>query len=792
MVRLQVKRAYEQDVGRGIVRLPSWVFGELGIEIGDYVLIRGEKEVVARAFRLDPLDERRNPDVIRMDGELRKNAKTSVDEVVDVEKAEVKPAKKVILALASKSPQAKQLVKEINQNRELLEYIMENLRGRGVVEGNLINVYIPISYFEALEIPFVVAQTTPKGPVYITSDTTITFSERAPEEIRRSTGVTYEDIGGLKKEIQLIREMVELPLKHPEVFKRLGIEPPKGVLLYGPPGCGKTLLAKAVANEADAYFIAVNGPEIVSKYYGESEQNLRRIFEEAQKNAPAIIFFDEIDAIAPKREEARGEVERRLVAQLLTLMDGLKSRGDVIVIAATNRPEDIDPALRRPGRFDREIEIGLPNRQGRKEILLIHTRRMPLDVYYSVNAVKEVLKELSEKDEEVRKIYERVKNLSKLDEIKKVVTELGEDKRKRVEYKLKEKMMEELADKTHGYTGADLAALAKEAAMNALRRMLPEIKKSGDEPVPEETLKNLVVTYEDFLEALKRVEPSAMREVMVEVPRVRWSDIGGLEKVKQELREAIEWPMKYPKLFEEAGIEPPKGVLLYGPPGCGKTLLAKAVATESNAHFIPVRGPEILSKWVGESEKAIRKIFHKARQVAPSVIFFDEIDAIAPQRGTDVNRVTERIVAQILTEMDGIQELKDVVVIAATNRPDLIDPALLRPGRFERLIYVPPPDFEARKEIFKVHTRRMKLGKDVDLEELARRTEGYTGADIAAVCREAGMEAIREAIREGKESIGEVRMKHFLKALERVKPSLSKEELERWEKLHQKMSRGVQ
>ncbi len=791
-MRLQVKRAYEQDVGRGIARIPSWAFKELGIDIGDYILIRGEKEAVARAFRLDPLDERRNPDIIRVDGEIRKNAGTSVDEIVEVEKAEVKPAKKVVLALASKHPDVKRFVSEINKDETLLSYVYDSLRGRGVVEGNLVEIYIPVSYFEALRIPFVVAQTVPKGPVYITEDTSITLSERAPEEIRRSTGVTYEDIGGLKKEIQLIREMVELPLKHPEVFKRLGIEPPKGVLLYGPPGTGKTLLAKAVANEADAYFIAINGPEIVSKYYGESEQNLRRIFEEAQKNAPAIIFIDEIDAIAPKREEARGEVERRLVAQLLTLMDGLKSRGDVIVIAATNRPEDIDPALRRPGRFDREIEIGLPNREGRKEILLIHTRRMPIDVYFSPSAVKRVIEELATTDDDFKKLAEKIRQINELEKIREECKKLPEEKRRKLEYKLKEALMEELADKTHGYTGADLAALAKEAAMNALRRMLPEIKKSGDEPVPKDVLERLVVTYDDFLEALKRVEPSAMREVMVEVPKVRWDDIGGLENVKQELREAVEWPMKYPQLFQEAGIEPPRGILLYGPPGCGKTLLAKAVATESNAHFIPVRGPEILSKWVGESEKAIRKIFHKARQVAPAVIFFDEIDAIAPQRGSDVNKVTERIVAQILTEMDGISELKDVVVMAATNRPDLIDKALLRPGRFERLIYVPPPDFEARKAIFRVHTRRMKLGADVDFDELARKTEGYTGADIAAVCREAGMEAIREAIKEGRDRLGEVRMKHFLKALERVKPSLTKEDLKYWEELHKKIGKGVQ
>ena len=510
---------------------------------------------------------------------------------------------------------------------------------------------------------------------------------------------------------QQLREAVEWPMKYPEAFKRLGIEPPKGILLFGPPGTGKTLLAKAVANEAEAYFIAINGPEIMSKFYGESEQRLREIFEQAKKNAPAIIFIDEIDAIAPKRDEVVGEVERRVVAQLLALMDGLESRGDVIVIAATNRPNALDPALRRPGRFDREIEIPLPDKQGRLEILQIHTRGMPL-----------------------------------ADDID----------------------LEKLAEMTHGYTGADLAALAKEAALHALRRYLPEIDLES-ETIPSEVLEKMEVRMEDFLAAYKEIVPSGLREIYVEVPEVRWSDIGGLEEVKQQLREAVEWPMKHPEVFENMGIEPPRGILLFGPPGTGKTLLAKAVATESGANFIAVRGPEILSKWVGESEKAVREIFRKARQYAPVVIFFDEVDAIAPARGyASDTRVTERIVSQLLTEMDGIYRLENVVVIAATNRPDILDPALLRPGRFDKLIYVPPPDERSRLEILRIHTRNMPLAPDLDLEDIARRTEGYSGADLEALVREAALQALREDI-----NITKVHMRHFERALLYVRPSIT-------------------
>jgi len=534
-----------------------------------------------------------------------------------------------------------------------------------------------------------------------------------PLEEERIPEVTYEDLGGLHEEVKKVREMIELPLKHPELFERLGIEPPKGILLHGPPGSGKTLLAKAVANETNANFILINGPEIMSKYYGQSEENLRKKFEDAEKNAPSIIFIDEIDAIASKREDTHGEVERRVVAQLLALMDGLKSRGKVVVIAASNIPNSLDPALRRPGRFDREIEIGVPKQKGRHTILKIHTRNMPL--------AKDVL-------------------------------------------------LKDMAAVTHGFVGADLSALAKEAAMIVLRRLLPELKLKDDEAIPPEMLEDLRITKKDFQEALKVVRPSAMREVLVELPNIKWSQIGGLEDVKQQLKEAVEWPLKTPEAFRALGVSPPKGILLYGPPGTGKTLLAKAVATESEANFILVKGPEMLSKWVGESEKGIRKIFQKARQTSPTIIFFDEIDAIAPVRGASSDsHVTERVVNQLLTEMDGLDELNEVVVIAATNRPDMLDTALLRPGRFDRIILTPSPDALARLEVFKVHTSKMPLS-NVDLDRLVSLTEGYVGADIEAICREAAIVALREDI---KSKI--VTQYHFEQAISRVKPSVTKE-----------------
>jgi transitional endoplasmic reticulum ATPase len=694
---LRVAELKVKDNSKIKVKIDISVMKELGINPGEVVEIEGRKKTAAIAWPSYGEDE---PDIIRMDAVVRKNAGISIGDRVIIRRASPKNAQTVKIGPAQSN------VTFTSIEPSFVNYVKKRLEETPVVEGDI--VYVPLL---GQPMPFVVIQTRPPGVVIITKDTVLQILDRPVSNIKVAR-VTYDDIGGLGNIIGKVRELVELPLKHPEIFRRLGIEPPKGILLYGPPGVGKTLLAKAIANEANAHFIAINGPEIMSKFYGESEQRLREIFEEAQKNAPAIIFIDEIDAIAPKRDEVMGEVERRVVAQLLTLMDGLKGRGDVIVIGATNRPHAVDPALRRPGRFDREIEIPLPDKQGRYEILTIHTRNMPLA-----------------EDVDLRKI----------------------------------------AEITHGYTGADLAALVKEAALHALRRYLPKIDWQSDTIDPE-ILESMYVTQQDFMQAFKEIIPSGFREVYVEIPEVRWSDIGGLEDVKQELREAVEWPLKYPDAFRRLGIEPPKGILLYGPPGVGKTLLAKAVATESGANFISVRGPEILSKWVGESEKAIREIFRKARIYAPTVILFDEIDSIVPHRGSidEGTRVTERIVSQLLTEIDGIEKLNNVVVIGATNRPDLIDPALLRPGRLDKIIYVPPPDYKSRLEILKVHTRKMPLAEDVDLEYIARSTEGYTGADIAAMVREAALYALREDL-----SASRVYMRHFMHAMSKIKPTLS-------------------
>jgi len=720
---------HQPDVNRGLARVPEHVMQKLGLRPGDLIEIEGTRLTAAIVMKAPPQDK--GVDIIRIDGLIRKNAGTSIGEKVKVRKAHAKEATSVTLAPAEPGM-------EVQIQGEVLK---RNLLGRPLVKGDLLSAIPPSSvgfsddsflasfftFFERTipfglgELKFVVTNTSPSGVVYVTDNTHVHVLPQAVEvEKIRIPTVTYEDIGGLKEQLQRVREMIELPLKHPELFTRLGIEPPKGVLLYGPPGTGKTLIAKAVANESGANFYAINGPEVMSKYYGESEARLREIFEQAEKSAPAIIFIDEVDAIAPKREEVTGEVERRLVAQLCTLMDGLKSRGRVIVIAATNRPNALDPALRRPGRFDREIEIGVPDRDGRKEILQIHTRGMPL---------------------------------------------------------AKDVDLDRIADITHGFVGADLEALCKEAAMSALRRILPKIKLE-EARIPPEVLEELKVTKEDFENALKVVQPSAMREVLIEVPKVKWEDIGGLENVKQELREAVEWPLKYPEVFQRMGIEPPKGILLYGPPGTGKTLLAKAVATESEANFIAVKGPELMSKWIGESEKGVRETFRKAKTAAPCIIFFDEIDSLCPARGAGYGDagVTDRVISQFLTEMDGIEKLGKVVVIGATNRPDLVDPALLRPGRFDRLIYVPPPDEKARLEILKIHTRGMPLAKDVDLEALAKQLEGYSGADIAALCREAAMLALREDI-----NSKEVKLRHFQEAKKKIKPSLTPDVLTYYE-----------
>ena len=791
-IRLKVAPAHQRDVGRGIVRIDRRAMREIGVQTGDVVEIIGTKNTAAVVWPAYPEDE--GLEIIRMDGTIRKNAGVGLGDEVTVRKAEVREAKKVIVAPTE----------PIRFGRDFVEWFHERLIGRPVVRGDYIKIGIL-----GQELTFVVTATQPSGIVQITEFTDFQVSEKPVKEVSKTAalGVTYEDIGGLKDVIQKVREMIELPLKHPEIFEKLGIEPPKGVLLYGPPGTGKTLLAKAVANEANAHFIAINGPEIMSKYYGESEERLREVFKEAEENAPAIIFIDEIDSIAPKREEVSGEVEKRVVSQLLTLMDGLKSRGKVIVIGATNRPDAIDPALRRPGRFDREIEVGVPDKQGRKEILQIHTRGMPIEPEFRKSKVIEILEKLEQNDayrEAVEKALPKVREAKDEEEIKRALREVDEKLYDEVKAKLIDDLLEELAEKTHGFVGADLAALAREAAMVVLRRLINEGKINPEqEKIPPEVLSELRVRKEDFYEALKMVEPSALREVLIEVPNVHWEDIGGLENVKQELREAVEWPLKYPEAFMGLGITPPKGILLYGPPGTGKTLLAKAVATESEANFIAIRGPEVLSKWVGESEKNIREIFRKARQAAPTVVFIDEIDAIAPRRGTDVNRVTDRLINQLLTEMDGIQENSGVVVIAATNRPDIIDPALLRPGRFDRLILVPAPDEKARLEIFKVHTRKVPLAEDVNLEELAKRTEGYTGADIAAVVREAAMLAMRRALQEGIIRPGmkadeirqkvKVTMKDFEEALKKIGPSVSKETMEYYRKVQEqfKQSRGA-
>ena len=714
-VQLRVAEAKARDAGRKIARVSRTVMNELGLTSGEFIEVIGPKSSTVCQV-LPSYVEDESKDIIRIDGTVREVIGASIGDYITVRKADVQPASRVTLAP----------VQPIRFTPDFVDYVKEHLISKPVARGET----IVIPYFTT-ELRFVVTATQPSRFVYITDDTELKISGKPVTEAMPGVPrVTWEDIGDLEEAKQKIREIVELPLKHPELFRHLGIEPPKGVLLYGPPGCGKTLLAKAVANEVGAYFIAVNGPEIMSKFYGESEARLREIFKQAEENAPAIIFLDEIDAIAPKREEVVGEVEKRVVAQLLSLMDGLKERGKVIVIGATNRPQALDPALRRPGRFDREIEIRIPDMRGRKEILQVHTRNMPLA-------------------EDVD-----------LDEIAKV---------------------------THGYTGADIAALCREAAMAALRRFLPKIDLNQP-TIPASVLKELKVTKKDFQEAMKYVQPTVLREVLIEVPTVRWEDIGGLEEVKQELKEAVEWPLKAPELFKEMGIEPPKGILLYGPPGCGKTLLAKAVANESEANFIAVRGPELLSKWVGESERAIREVFRKARQAAPCVVFFDEIDSIAPARGfrLDTSGVTDRMVNQLLAEMDGIQPLQNVVVIAATNRPDIIDPALLRPGRFDRIIFVPPPDKKARLEIFKIYTRNMPLAEDVDLEKLAEKTEGYTGADIAALCREAAIIALREEFKKKP-----VEMRHFEEALKKIQPSLRSEDIAHYRSMKEKLRRLI-
>ncbi len=730
-LKLRVAESHHRDVGRDIARIEREKMELLGLVSGDYIEIAGKDITYAIVWPAYPED--RGNDLIRIDGNIRNNAGISLDDKVKIKKAEAKEAKRVTLA----PTQAIRLVGGA-------QYIHRLLEGRPINKAQQIRV-------ETVSNPlnFVVISTTPTGPVFVGKNTTINLKDEIVDEskLKGSPKTTYEDIGGLRREIELVREMIELPLRHPELFQKLGIDPPKGVLLHGPPGTGKTLIAKAVANETDANFVSISGPEIVSKYYGESEKHLRDMFDEAEKNAPTIIFIDEIDSIAPKRGEVIGEVERRVVAQLLSLMDGLKGRGEVIVIAATNRPNAIDEALRRGGRFDREIEIGIPDMNGRLEILQVHTRGMPLSP-----------------------------------DLKGEGSDAGK--------------LQRIAERTHGFVGADMASLCKEAAMHALRSFLPNI--NIDEEIPAEVMDKLEVTYNDFDEAFKNIEPSALREVFFEIPQVRWTDVGGLDAIKQELVEAVEWPLKYPEAFEAINTKPPKGILLFGPPGTGKTMLAKAVANESEANFISIKGPEMLSKYVGESEKAVRETFRKAKQASPAIIFFDEVDSIAPTRGTGYDsHVTERVISQILTEMDGMEELRDVLVIAATNRPDMVDSALLRPGRLDRLIYVTPPGADARKAIFKIHLNGKPLDNNVDLSELARMTDGYVGSDIAAISREASIMALREKITPGmdreearkiKDSIV-ITMDHFDSAMTRVKPTTSSGKLQDYEKLSREFAR---
>lgn len=698
-VTLRVARAHHQsEVGLGRARIDSITRKDLEVDVGEIIEIAGKKKTAAKVFRAATEDEAKG--IIRIDGMIRGNAGVSIGERVVIKKAEAQSALKVVVA--PKIPPGKR----VRFGTGVEGLFKKGLINRAIVKGD--EIIIPNIALMGGFLPFVVAATTPNGIVQITDHTELSVKTEPVEvtEVSRPS-VTYEDIGGLEGELQRIREMIEFPLKHPEIFTRLGIDPPKGVLLYGPPGTGKTLIARAVANEAGASFYSIQGPEIMSKFYGQSEERLREIFTEAEKNAPSAIFIDEIDSIAPRRDEVQGEVERRVVAQLLTLMDGMTSRGNVIVIAATNREDAIDPALRRPGRFDREIEIGVPTAGGRNEILEIHTRGMPLD-------------------ESVDLKY--------------------------------------LGGITHGFVGADLAALAREAAMRVLRRYLPDIDL--DKAIPTEILEKMRVSQADFFEALKDIEPSAMREVLVEIPNVSWSDVGGLENVKKDLHEAVELPLEDPGAFTRLGIRPPKGVLLFGPPGTGKTMIARALASESHANFISIKGPEIMSKWVGESEKAVRQIFKKAKQVSPSIVFLDEIDAIAPRRGSQYDSgVTERIVNQLLTSMDGLEDLGNVFVMAATNRPDMVDPALLRPGRFDKLLLIPIPDEAARLKILQIHSERMPLDK-VDLGKFAKKLEGYVGADIENVCREAGMTALREDRQANK-----VTEAHFEKAITTVGPS---------------------
>jgi transitional endoplasmic reticulum ATPase len=698
-INLEIAESLQEDIDKGVARISSNNLKKLSLVSGDIVEIKGKSSAAVKVLRSVSADYENN--IIRLDGSTRSAIGASIGDSIEISKTNIAKAKSVTL-----SP-----IKEVRFSNDPTEYFHNKLLDKPLT----INQKTVIDVF-GTRLEYIVSKIDPKGYAIITPATRIIVSDSPYAGDLKATGVSYEDIGGLHNEIDLIREMVELPMKHPEVFQKLGVGAPKGVLLTGPPGTGKTLLAKAVANETDSSFFSIAGPEIMSKFYGESEKHLREVFEQAEKNAPSIIFIDEIDSIAPKRGDGTDQTERRIVAQILTLMDGLKSRGQVVVMAATNRPDDIDSALRRPGRFDRELQINPPDERGRKEILKIHTRGMPLD---------------------------------------------------------KDINLEEIANKTIGFTGADIEVLCKEAALKSIKPYFAQLKNLQDK-VPIQILDKIKVSRHHFMDGLKQVEPSAMREVLIQKPNVTWNDVGGLTEAKDKLKELVELPLLHSELFLEAGIKPSKGILLSGPSGTGKTLLAKAVANEANANFISVKGPELISKWVGESEKHVREIFKKARQVAPTIIFFDEFDSISGTRGHSLSDATERVVNQLLTELDGIEELENVVVVAATNRKDLIDPALLRPGRIDSIVELGIPDKETRKKIFEVHTNKMPLDKKIDLEEYVSKTENFTGADIESICRNAGIIAIKEHYAKKQKQPLKITKEDFDKALESVSKSINK------------------
>ncbi|HXV39040.1 MAG TPA: CDC48 family AAA ATPase [Nitrosopumilaceae archaeon] len=697
---LKISEVSQRLVGKGIAVVDPKIVEDNEWETGQILEIVGNRKSHVKLWPGTPEDY--GTGIIKIDGLTRHNIGSGIGEKISIKKVDAKQAQSIVLSPIEKL-----------SAEGLQEYMQANYDGHVLTTGDTLIVTTQLGGKTQL----IVTSTNPASkPVIVTDQTEFKLGSMTKALDQSVPRITYDDLGGLKKEVQKIREMIELPMRHPELFEKLGVEAPKGVLMYGPPGTGKTLLAKAVAGETNSHFISLSGPEIMGKYYGESEERLREIFKQAEENAPSIIFIDEVDSIAPKREEVTGEVEKRVVSQLLTLMDGMKSRGKVVVIAATNRPDSIDPALRRPGRFDREIEIGIPDEEGRKEILAIHTRGMPLND--KVN----------------------------LDQIAKI---------------------------THGFVGADLEILAKEAAMRSLRRILPELDLE-QEKISSEILQKIVINDEDFRDALKEVRPSALREVLVQIPNVTWDDVGGLESLKEELQEAVEWPLKHKDAFEHADVSPPKGILLYGPPGTGKTLIAKAVANTTESNFISIKGPELLSKWVGESEKGVREIFRKARQASPCIVFLDEIDAIAPSRssGTSDSHVTERVVSQILTEIDGLEELQNVIVIGATNRIDIVDSALLRPGRFDRIIEVPLPDTKARENIFKIHTKKKPLANDIDFAQLVEKTQGFSGAEIEGVCSRAAITAIKRFVNTKEKSVKSIKItqEDLLNAISKIKP----------------------